>query len=53
MTNDSSAVIFQYITFNLVEINGIKTFDNMFIVLDAEDRIGAGMIYPQIQEVQA
>ena len=50
---DNSSVIFQYITFNPVEINGTKTFDNMFIVLDAEDRIGAGMIYPQAQEVQA
>jgi hypothetical protein len=43
-------VIFQFITFNPVEINGKQTFDNMFIVLDSTDKIGAGMVYPQ--EVQ-
>jgi hypothetical protein len=48
---DNSSVIFQFITFNPVEINGIKTFDNMFIILDDEDKIGAGMVFPQIQEV--
>ena len=46
------SVIFQLITFNPVEINGQKTFDNMFIVLDNEDKIGAGMIFPQVQEIQ-
>ena len=48
--NDS--VIFQFVSFNPVEINGIKTFDNMFIVLDSEDKIGAGMLFPQVQEIQ-
>jgi hypothetical protein len=41
------SVIFQLVTFNPVEVNGIKTFDNMFIVLDNEDKIGCGMIFPQ------
>jgi len=49
---ESSSVLFQYITFNPVEINGHKTFDNMFIVLDNEDRIGAGMVFPPIEEVK-
>jgi hypothetical protein len=42
-------VIMQYITFNPIVSNGIQTFDNMFILVDAEDRLGAGMLYPQIQ----
>jgi len=42
-------VVFQVITFNPTVINGKQTFDNMFIVLDAEDKMGAGMIYPQIE----
>ena len=44
------SVIFQYITFNPIEVNGIRTFDNMFIVLDNEDKIGTGMAFPKIQE---
>jgi hypothetical protein len=48
------AVIAQFITFNQIEINGVKTFDNMFIALDAEDKIGAGVVYPQINaEIKA
>ena len=43
-------IIFQYVTFNPVEINGKQTFDNMFIALDATGKIGAGMVFPQ--EVQ-
>jgi hypothetical protein len=47
---DSNAVIiFQYITFNPVVINGNQTFDNMFIALDNEDKIGAGMVFPQVE----
>lgn len=43
------SVIMQFITFNAIETNGIRTFDNLFIVLDAEDKIGAGMAFPIIQ----
>ena len=41
-------VVFQVITFNPTVINGTQTFDNMFIALDAEGKMGAGMAYPQI-----
>lgn len=47
----NEAVIAQFVTFNLVEVNGVKTFDNLFIALDPEDKIGAGMVFPQITEV--
>jgi len=40
-------VIFQYVTFNPVMLNGKQTFDNMFIVLDESGKLGAGMVYPQ------
>jgi hypothetical protein len=42
-------VIAQYITYNPVVTNGIQTFDNMFILVDAEDKLGAGMLYPQME----
>jgi hypothetical protein len=44
-------VIAQYITYNPVMSNGIQTFDNMFILVDAEDKLGAGMLYPQVQNI--
>jgi hypothetical protein len=47
------SIILQLITFNPVEINGKKTFDNLFIAVDEEDKIGAGMVFPEIQEVKA
>lgn len=50
MSNE--AVIAQFITFNPVDVNGIKTFDNLFIALDPEDKIGAGMVFPQITEAK-
>lgn len=50
---DNAIVIMQLITFNPVEINGHKTFDNMFIAIDNEDKIGAGMVFPPVQEVSA
>ena len=46
MPND--AVIVRYITFNPVEVNGVMTFDNLFIALDPEDKIGAGMVFPTL-----
>ena len=48
-----NSVIFQFITFNPVEVNGIKTFDNMFIVLDGEDKIGTGMVFPKQEAANA
>jgi hypothetical protein len=42
-------VIMQFITFNPVVTNGVQTFDNMFILVDAEDKLGAGMVYPQME----
>jgi hypothetical protein len=50
MPND--AVIVRYITFNPVEVNGVMTFDNLFIALDPEDKIGAGMVFPVIQQAE-
>ena len=45
-------VIMQYITFNPIVSNGIQTFDNMFILVDAEDRLGVGMVYPPAEVKQ-
>jgi hypothetical protein len=50
MPND--AVIVRYITFNPVEVNGVVTFDNLFIALDPEDKIGAGMVFPVVQQTE-
>ncbi|MDD5065027.1 MAG: hypothetical protein PHQ35_09770 [Phycisphaerae bacterium] len=50
---ENESVLMQFITFNVIEINGRKTFDNLFIALDAEDKIGAGNMFPIIQEVSA
>ena len=47
------SVIMQFVSFNVVEINGKKTFDNLFIALDSDDKIGAGMVFPQVGEVSA
>lgn len=44
-------VIMQYITFNPIVVNGVQTFDNMFILVDAEDKLGAGMVYPPVQNI--
>jgi hypothetical protein len=49
---EGESVLMQFITFNVIETNGMKTFDNLFIMLDAEDKIGAGMAFPIIQEVE-
>lgn len=45
----SESVIIQFITFNVVEVSGVKTFDNLFIALDAEDKLGAGMMFPTVE----
>jgi len=42
-------VVMQFITFNPVVVNGVQTFDNMFIVVDASDKMGAGTVCPQME----